>query len=267
LLSIYNYKDFRLYLNQVLTQVEPVYGVRSRLAKHLGCQSAYVSQILNGNTNPSLEQSHAISEFLGHSRKEKKYFLILVQKARAATRSLREFFGEDIRELQRQNQTVRQRLKTDKSVRDRDAATYYGNWHYAAIHSLCSIPEFQNLKNLSNRLRLSSSNVLRYLNFLIDRGYVRQQAGRYIASRKRVHLDGNSSFINQHHANWRHKATESLYHSQPDTVHFSGIYVLSVEDYGRIQRLLLESISKIDAIVEPSNEETAAGIAIDLFSI
>ena len=64
---IFDFKDYKLYLAKV-EERRPLKGrgFRAELARIMGCQTAYVSQVLNGRANFSLEQAQAVSKLLVH---------------------------------------------------------------------------------------------------------------------------------------------------------------------------------------------------------
>lgn len=91
--DLFAYDDYRAYLAVAIARGRfGERGPRTQLASAAGCQAAYVSQVLKGESNFSLEQGDAISSFLGHKAEERSYFLDLIQLARAGTQDLRAFF-------------------------------------------------------------------------------------------------------------------------------------------------------------------------------
>ena len=58
-MKLLDYSDYKAYLRAA---TDASRGLRTALARSLGCQTAYVSQILNGGAQLSLEQAEAIAE-------------------------------------------------------------------------------------------------------------------------------------------------------------------------------------------------------------
>src|SRR4051812_19263358 len=92
-----NYKAFLQHLEDHRSAVRR--GFRSRLAEALACQNAYISQVLNGSANFSPEQGLKIANFLGINAGETRFFLVLIEHARAGTRELRDFYQRDLDEM------------------------------------------------------------------------------------------------------------------------------------------------------------------------
>lgn len=87
-MQVYEFKDYRKFLIQALGGESKRTGQRGALAEHLGCQSAYLSQVLKGVANFNLEQAFKVNQFFGHDPQASEYFLNLVQLERAGTRQL-----------------------------------------------------------------------------------------------------------------------------------------------------------------------------------
>jgi len=98
--SLFEYDDYKAYLKHFLAgNKDQGYGSRTKLAKQLNCNVAYVSQVLNKYANFSLEQGERINRFFGHGKQESQFFLLLIQKAKAGTRDLVERIDEQISEI------------------------------------------------------------------------------------------------------------------------------------------------------------------------
>ena len=85
--ALFEYSDYKLYLSDKIDGM-PKHGrgERSKLAEALRCHLAYVSQVLKGEAQLSLEQADIINQYFDHSPDEADFFLLLVQAARAGTR-------------------------------------------------------------------------------------------------------------------------------------------------------------------------------------
>lgn len=105
--------DYKQYLIDVLTSnTLGGRGARTTLAQAAGCQLAFISQVLNGNADFSLEQADGISRYLSQNSKERDYFLLLVQYARAGTESLRAHFMRQIKERNTEARRLADRFRS-----------------------------------------------------------------------------------------------------------------------------------------------------------
>src|SRR4051812_16016478 len=96
--EIVAYSDYKAFLrDSIAARPKGGWGVKSSLAQAMRCETAYVSQILNGASHLSLEQAQAVCRYFKLGKPETHYFLLLVQRARAGTPELREYFDEQLR--------------------------------------------------------------------------------------------------------------------------------------------------------------------------
>src|SRR5271168_3515074 len=113
---IFDYRDYKKYLNVALSTEGTSRGSRSRLAAKLRCQTAFISHVLNGNSHFSLEHAVVISQFLGHTPEESRYFILLVSLGRAGTKALEEHFKNQIEEIQRKRTQIKEHITTDRTL-------------------------------------------------------------------------------------------------------------------------------------------------------
>src|SRR5688572_17797436 len=95
--SVFDHRDYKRFLNEVQRkQPRKGHGFRSKMATAIGCQVSYVSQVLSGPGHFNLEQADRINLFLGRTGDEARYFLFLVELARAGTPTLRAHFRREL---------------------------------------------------------------------------------------------------------------------------------------------------------------------------
>jgi uncharacterized protein (TIGR02147 family) len=267
--SLYDYKDYKKYLNDFIrSQNSGGHGFRTRLASALGCHITYVSQVLNKDAHFSLEQSDQLNSFLGHTKDEAHYFLLLVQLERAGTVSLKSKFQDQINMVLEKRLILKDRVDIKKALSPIDQTQYYSAWHYAAVHILVTIPEFQTKDAIGERLGISIEKVSAILEFLTSIGLVMLQYGRYKNGVNRIFLGNDSLMISKHHTNWRMKAIESLDRESAEDVHFSTVVSFAHEDTHRIKEYLIKSIEGAREIVRNSKkEEEMHCFSLDFFKI
>ncbi|MDX9732051.1 MAG: TIGR02147 family protein, partial [Bdellovibrionales bacterium] len=158
--EIFQYKHYKRYLRDRLThETKFTKGLKIKLARHIGCQPSYLSQVLNGDPNFTLEQATLLNDFFNHGKTEAKYFLLLLQHERAGTKRLKDFFIEEIEALREERFNLKKRLPDTEELPASTRHNYYSSWYYSAIHIMLSIPEFQSVTAISQRLRLPPSLV------------------------------------------------------------------------------------------------------------
>ena len=244
-------------------------GIRSQWAKAAGCQLAFISHVLNGRYQLSLEQAEAISRHIGHSKEEREYFIILVQRGRSSTVSLKNFFTDMLNERLMHHENIRERMKIQQTLPVEDQAIYYSRWFYSAVHMLLTIPQYQTAAAIEKYLSLSSSQVRECLDFLESRKLIRANKDHYVVEGVFLHV-GKDSALYFHQQNiWRQKAIEAINigREAPHEIHFASVFSLAESDLKKVQEILLTAIESSTEVIRPSKEEKLYGICLDFFEV
>jgi uncharacterized protein (TIGR02147 family) len=238
------------------------------MAAATGVHSSVLSQVFQGHRDLTQEQAFAISEYFGLSDEESDYLILLVQKERAGTPSLRKYMERRLAAARSEADLISKRVSKSKDLSIGRQAVFYSNWFYSAIRMLVSIPAFQTVESLESRLRISRSQLMKALKFLIEAGLCKERNGRYFLESKSTHLPAESPLAARHHGNWRVKAMErypSL--AQKTELAFTAPISLSKADVLRIRAKILEFIEEVCEISDPSVPESAYCLNIDWFEI
>lgn len=264
-MTVFDAKNYKDFLSQVLSTSGEARGMRSKLANHLNCQNGFITQVLGGETHFSLEHAMKINHFLGNSHEESHFFMLLVQRDRSGSIDLQQYYQEQLNSILKDRQEIKKRLKDTNTISVEDASIYYSHWYYSAIHVLTSIPVYQDKKRVAERLGLELELVSEVLEFLIQLGLVELKHGKYINTGKRLHLPKNSPLISKHHTNWRVEAIKSLEQKEKLNLHYSLVLSISEKDAQRLRDLLLEMIDQSEKIFIPSPEEEMYVLNLDWF--
>ncbi len=265
--NVFEFKSYKSYLEHVFGGNRARTGARKKAAGWIGCHTAYLSLVLKGDANLSLEQAYRLNEFLGHDLEEKEFFLLLVQFERAGSKDLENYFLQKI-QLQLSNRlTIRGRLQSEEGISTVDQAIYYSKWYYSCIHVMISIPELQTKAALSDHLNIPLSIVSEVLDFLESRGLAILSNGLYQIGSRHLHLPQDSPHIGQHHSNWRSRALVSLDLPQKNDLHYSVVVTLSEQDVLKIKEQIMDLIKSNMKIVKDSKEEQTFAFALDYFEI
>lgn len=266
--TLFNYSAYKSYLkNLEKTGVPFSRGFRSRLAEALGCQNAYISQILNTDAHFSLEQGLKIAQFLNLKDDEKKYFLLLIEFDRAGTEDLKKYFETDLKLLRQKNLNIAQKLNDSLALSEQDQSVYYSSWIYGALHMLVTIPQFNNFKNISDALNIDSRTLKSALQFLNTKRLIIEKNNRYEPGPAHLHLGNDSSHIGQHHTNWRIAAIQHLPINSKDDVHYSTVSSLSLRDAEKLKAQFVQTIKDYVELIKPSKEETLYNFNLDFYSL
>ncbi len=177
--NIFEFKDYKAFLEHFEDSRKSFErGFRSKLAEFIGCQSGYVSQVLNGSAHLSLEQGFKAAEFLSLDERGRKYFLLMIEAARSGTKELRAHFEKELDVLRDEFLNIKQRVGDSRTLTEKEQSVYYSSWHYLAIHVISSLKDFDNAKSISSALQIPESVVNEVLLFLLQSGIVKEERGR-----------------------------------------------------------------------------------------
>lgn len=265
--ELFDYLDYKHYINDRIKQSPSKgRGIKLKMAEHLHCQSAFISQVLNGLPHFSLEQAVKLNKFFGHTHDESKFFILLLQISRAGTVELKDFFRRDVKEILAKRSDLKNRIDIKKSLRPMDQQVYYSSWHYAAVHMLLAIKEFQYPESIADRLHLERGKVIEILNFLVQTGLAKKVENNFEIGVTRIHLDNDSPQIQRHHTNWRMQAINSIDKNLKSDLHFSTVVSMNPTDLPALKEILIKAIEDSRKIIRDSKEEQLVCLCIDLFS-
>lgn len=267
LINLFVQKSYKSYLKSLFGQSSARSGQKARAAKAMECQMAYLSRVLNGDAELSLEQAMRLSEFLNHTADEKSYFLLLVQRDRAGTKTLREYFQQQLDVLISQRQEIQSRVRLHEELSLSEQSKYYSRWYYSSIHVIISIPSLRSVESIANYLQLNRAVVSEALGFLQSCGLVEEINGLFHISKRHIHIGNKSENIQKHHNNWRVKAMSAMDIEKPGDLHYSVVFTLSREDAVRLKENLMRTIEENLKIVGPSNEEVVFCQCLDFFEL
>jgi len=264
----FDYTEYKPFLTAwILAQPHKGHGSKAAMARAAACQTAYISQVVLGSAHLSAEQAEKLAHFFKFSEEETGYFILLVQKDRAGTESLRKHCLRQISKIQEQRAQLKNRVEAKTQLNSEAQSTYFSSWIYSAIHVLTTIPEFQNRERIATHLQLPLSVVDEVLKFLVSVQLVINEKGRLKPGIARMHLPHDSPVISKHHINWRLQSVRDLELRNDESLHYSSCVSLSKKDAAAIRKQLLSSIESIKAKVKESSEEVLYSFCLDLFEI
>ena len=266
--NVFEFEDYRKYLLDYLkNSSKKGRGLRSQWAKVSGCQIAFISHVLSGTNDLSLEQAEAISRFMAHNKEETEYFLLLLQKARSGTAHLKSFFTQMLNEKLTAREDLRSRMKIKETLNIEDQAIYYSKWYFTAVHMILTIPEYQNIHAIADYFRLPLSVIKECIDFLESREFIALENGKYKVKGAFLHISRTSPMYFHQQAFWRQKAIESVYKNSDSELHFASCFSVAEKDLKKIRDILSQSIEASTEVIKPSKEEKLYSICMDLFEV
>ncbi len=266
-MAIWEFTNYRDYIQSQLGFEGQRTGRRKELALAIQVHTTYVSQVLHGKADFSLEQGEAINHFFQHTEDEGDYLLLLISKDRAGSTALRKRYEHKIQKMREERQTISKRLKADHKISDKDREKFYSSAYYGATHVLCSLPGYQNLKDLSQALNLPLNQTSQIVDFLVSIGLLELQQHKIVPGHHHIHLGNDSELILKHHSNWRMHALSKLQFLKKDDLHYSSAISISEQGAFRVKELLLEVLKKTVQEVQSHPPEEAYVLNFDFYKM
>ncbi len=263
------YLDYRDYLKAYITTLpKKGRGIKKELAEFLLCQSTHISQVLGKRSNFTLEQGVGVAEFIHLDVNEKKFFMILLNLARAGSKALSDYYDSERVEFIQNQKRLTEKLKKKYLLNQNQINRYYSNWFYPAIHVLLSIPQFQNPQALMDYLPLSEDKILETLSFLTETGLAvrsgeKYKLGKVVMEKPEKNSDSYKNFLK----NWRNQAVISIDGDIKENYHNTIVFSISTEDEKKIKTLIKQVYEKVEALIPDSTEEEVKILSLDFFSI
>ena len=265
--SVFEFQHYRNFLQVALPVKGSKRGGRNRLAFALNCQKGFVSQVLGGSGDFSLEHGIKISRFLGLDSQEEEYFLLLLHKDRAGSRALEQFYAKKILEIQERRKQIKTRIRSHTDLNEVEQATYYSAWYFTAVHMCLMVPELRTRAAITTYLGIGTEVVNRVLDFLFEVGLATQAGEKLGAGPSRIHLPNHSPHVNKHHTNWRLRALHSLDTAQENDIHYSLVMSISESAAEEIREILLQAIQNVEPVMKAAKDETIYSLNMDFFNL
>ncbi len=261
--SIYNHEDFREYLGEMLDSNEFGRGARLKLSNFIECQPSFISQVLNGKNELSLEHAHKMNLFFNHDTEASQYFLTMVNLSRAGTFDLQKFLREQMRDQREKQLQVHKVVQKAELHRD-DLLYYYSNWLAVSVHLLSVIEKYQDLKAMQAKLAASDAEFLETINFLSRTGLIEIKNGKINAGEAHVHLKKTSPYAQSATVLTRLKVLEKLKLSNPRAVNFTSNFTISRKAYDSLRKTILDFIVQLDEHIQRDDPEEFCTLVLDL---
>jgi len=264
-LTIFHYQSYKTYLEAVLSER----GRKKSLCDFIPIQTAFFSNVLKGKNNLSLEHGIRVCEFLNLNEKESHFLMLLLQFEKAGSKSLENYYLKQIKEMQREENKISSKIASHQTIAVEDQMQFYNSWLYVAIHILCSIPAHQSRTAIRNYLKMPTTTVDPIINFMVNKGMLREENGRLSIGQYRTHLAKDSPFLIKHHTNWRLRAVQSLDFEQTgehsDDLHYSLVMSLAKSDIEKMKQIVFDAITRADSVLQSTRSEVMYSFCMDWF--
>lgn len=265
-ISVFEFDDYKaFFLAKIKEEPNSGRGARRKLAEFIGCQIAYVSHVLAGDRHFSPEQAEAAARFFSLRDDETEFLFLILDHQRAGTAGLRRHLQKRIDQRRREYREIKKRIRISHSISPADQALYYSSWHYQAVHTILTIPEFRTPSAIASRLGLTSDRIGTILSFLLEKGLVKETASGYQPTESQIHLPRTSPLISKLHGNWRVQALMAMEQMRDEDYHYSGLVTLSRHDATVVREIMTKSLSQAIDVIKPSPAERLFVLAMDFY--
>jgi uncharacterized protein (TIGR02147 family) len=263
---IFEFNSYRMYLQSwIEKQGDKAFGIKGRMARHMGISSSLFSQIMKEEKELTMDQASDLIDFLGLNELESDFFGLLVESSRAGNPRYRNRINMKMEKLKNEAKKISKRVQRSSELTDIQRAIFYSSWIYSGILNLIAVPQITSACTLATHLKVDEAQVRRALQFLIEHGLCKDEGGRLVYGPASTHVDADSPFVNKHHQNWRIKALQTMESKNPSHLFFTAPMSLSAQARDEIRANILQFIQSTMAIVGPSPSEKVACLNIDWF--
>ncbi len=264
-MNIYGYSDYKEFVRSWVQNLpNGGRGQYQKIALHLKIHRTTTSQIFQGDKELSLEQACDLTDYLGLSKDESAYFLIMVQRARAGSKNLEKKLDAMLRKLRKDAENHPVRIEADLELESAIQSRFYSNWYYSGVRVLCSIPGFQNADAISTHFALDRKLVSEAIRFLREAKLCELNSkGELQPTGNSTYLSPHSPYIDSHRRNWRIKAMERFSVLSPGELAFSAPLSLSLADASKFRKRFADLIEELYAVAKKSAPETMMVFNLD----
>lgn len=261
-------KDARTFVKKwIKAQKNEGRGQGRKIAEAIGCSTVLISQFLSESRQLSLEQGEKLARFMQLSRLEMKYFMLLLQRDRAGTKNLADYFEEDLSQLRLLAQRVDLRLNVNSSLSKEDQTEFYSSWHYSAIRLLSAVSNYNTPEDFAQRLQLSRETVSQSLEFLLRTGLCIQEKNKINLGPQQTHLSAQNPLSLVRQIQWRTKAFSNMQQKQSADLFYTAPLTISKADYQIWREKMVNLIKELNALAIKSNAEELYCFQFDLFAV
>ncbi len=265
---IYDFCDYREYIELKLRRPEYGRGAKAQLAEHLGCQPSFVSQVLKDKSTFSLEQAFKLNRFFKHNALEQEYFMVLVEWDRAGTLELKKYFQSKREALVEKSKLIENQMSYDELSQE-DAIAYFNNFHHVQIRNLIDIPALKNKKNLQKHMGITVKDFDTALGFLKEKGLViENEQGELLQGQTRIHIKKESPLAKYANITARMQIIKKYDEIGYDSLNYGSYMTLPKKSFEEFKKRFVALIVDLNNHLEEEPEaEMMAALIVDFMEI
>lgn len=239
----------------------------TKLAQVVQVHPTFLSHVLSGTKDLSLEQAALISQHFSHSRLEQEYFFIILQLNRAGSLLLKEMLLNRKKEIESEKNKLTSRFQKHKQLSDEQRAIFYSSWIYVAVWAATGIGKGQSVSSVSTLFSITRTRAEEILYFLLQTGLCTEKNDVFSPGETHVHVPNESPFVMKHHTNWRIKAIQRMDNRENKELFFSAPMSLGKKEFEIIREKMNNIIKEVVEVVKDSDAEEVVCLNIDFFKV
>jgi uncharacterized protein (TIGR02147 family) len=265
--SIFEHKSFRDYIEERLKCDDFGRGGKAKLAAYLECQPSFISQVLKGKNNLSLEQGYKINSLFSHSHLEKDYFINLLEHDRAGSLELRKYFEMKLEDIKEKAKLIENHIEFEH-LSEEDTIAYYDNWNHVLAHQLINIPKYQTVNALRQKLNIDDDDLKKTLSFLSSCNLIDQdEVGNLKMGTSRLHIRKGSPLADFANKTARLHNIQNLKRKDASSLNYGAYMTLSKKNYLEFKQRFVNLISELHNSLDEDEPETVCSIIIDMMEL
>ena len=236
------------------------------MAKHLGCQSAYLYQILKGKGDLTDDQAFKVTTFLGFNKAEQNFFLLNVRLAKAGSLELRNFLTEEISKILQEEQDLKNKADSVLAEKNEDVWNYYFSGSLPSlIHIMTSSNAFRTSENIAKYLQISNKLANDHLKSLNEFGFVISKAGKWYHASPSIHIPKQSHHNINLQAMRRSQVLDSIFKANSDSIHFSSLFTIDKHSLESLRLMISEFIQNAQKAIHRGGTDELHIMCLDFF--
>lgn len=266
--SLFEYHNYRKFLEDLVYSKDAKRGTQVRIAKAIGCQAAYLSQVLKGKAELTEDHALKLARFLNLPSLGVDYLVLIVRLSRASSPDLRKYLEQHREKILKEVEEASSRVQATKpTLSGAELQRYFSSWIPSTVHMATSSSNLQTPEALAQRLRLPLKKTQETLQFLHQMGLVTEHQGAWQFSGKSLHFPKESSINTAHQISRRHQAIRSIEQENSENIHFSSIFTISEPAFRKLKSDLLNYIEDSHKTISSSGADDIHAICLDLFRL
>ena len=243
-------------------------GELKRISEFLGISSTLTSQIIAGDRLLSIDHGIHLAEYLGLTDSQRDYFILLIEFERAGSQKSRSYFKERIKEAQKENSKVENRISYVKKLSEKNRAVFYSSWLYSAIHIFSSLKKGGvTHSEVASTFRIELSKAREIGEFLVETGICTAHKDKLKPGVQSTYLEKTSPHIISHHSNWRVKTIQIADFLTDEDLMVTAPVSISKSDFKKIRKKIVDLISDVSKTVKETDATEIACLNIDWVTI